>query len=124
MAGGRRDARVVDYLSLFVYLTRLLGSTVRLYRRTRIASGLLLWLKAPMTRTVTGRWSDESGSERTDCSRALGCRLPGGRDHLSAGFASSMGPPVCLCWDHRLATDGIIRRGFHALGCAATVFAA
>ena len=27
MAGGRRDARVVDYLSLFVYLTRLLGSS-------------------------------------------------------------------------------------------------
>jgi hypothetical protein len=23
------------------------------------------------------------------------CRLPARRDHLSAGFASSMGPPVC-----------------------------
>ena len=79
MAGGRRDARVVDYLSLLVYLTRLLGSTVRLYRRTRIASGLLLWLKAPMTRTVTGRWSDElAASEPTAPERSvIGCQVEG-----------------------------------------------
>jgi hypothetical protein len=40
---------------------------------------------------------DESVRPRDEISDDVlaGCRLPGERDHFRAGFAMSMGPPVC-----------------------------
>ena len=54
--------------------------------------------------------------------RPPGCRLPGRRDHLRAGFASSsMGP---IDGTTGLPLVGPPRRGFLASGRAAAVFAA
>jgi hypothetical protein len=61
-----------------------------------VVSARLAWAFPWLPRALADAWSATRGQYSPPRRRmASRCRLPGTRDQLGAGFAMSMGPPVC-----------------------------